>query len=186
MRSKFSLFGFFANVAFHILALQTIFVCSFFQLSAFPWSLLGSGSATTHFITSFFTIKSDNVPWKSLIENMWWSTVDFFFLKSHPHYVLKYAEYDELTSQLCIQGIKKKICIFFLLWLQSHRCPNIKESKNILQLKKKKKGMLTYFKLEVLTLCFWNLHKNQVHRSTSDEVDGLCFIPYGGQNISCV
>lgn len=25
-----------------------------------------------------------------------------FFIKEYPHYVLKYAEYDELTSQLCI------------------------------------------------------------------------------------
>lgn len=62
--------------------------------------------------------------------------MEFFSLKKL-HHVFKYTEYDELTSQLCIQGITRNICVF-LLWVQSHRRPNIKEEpEGNLQLKKK-------------------------------------------------
>ena len=69
------------------------------------------------------------------IINIQWTTMEGFFHSKNIYHVFRYAEYDELTSQLCIQGIKANICLL-LLGAQSCRYPNIKdESEGNQQLK---------------------------------------------------
>ena len=46
------------------------------------------------------------------IINIQWTIMDDFFPSKNIYHVFRYAEDDELTSQLCIQGIKQ-ISVFF-------------------------------------------------------------------------
>lgn len=83
--------------------------------------------------------------------------MEFFSLKKL-HHVFKYTEYDELTSQLCIQGIKRNICVFFFYEYNPIDALTLK--RNPREICSWRKSNAKLLQTKVLTLFFWNLHRN--------------------------